>query len=87
MKGIYKLETVSDYNNLVGVETLHPLVSIIDFSKTKSSYSNHTHLNFGIYAIYLKEYDCGELRYGRNNYDYQEGTLVFIAYKMVFCTL
>ncbi|HPT30394.1 MAG TPA: helix-turn-helix domain-containing protein [Prolixibacteraceae bacterium] len=79
MKEVFNLESVSDYNKLVGVETVHPLVSIIDFSKTKSQYSSHTHLYFGIYAIYLKEYDCGELRYGRGTYDYQEGTLVFIA--------
>lgn len=79
MEGIYKLENVSNYNNLVGVETLHPLVSVIDLSKTKSYNRDHTHLNFGIYAIFFKETDCGELRYGRSTYDYQEGTLVFIA--------
>jgi len=27
----------------------------------------------------LKEVRCGELKYGRNSYDYDEGTLVFIA--------
>jgi AraC family transcriptional activator of pobA len=27
----------------------------------------------------LKEVKCGDLRYGRHTYDYQEGTLVFIA--------
>jgi AraC family transcriptional activator of pobA len=70
---------VADYNKLVGVETLHPLVSIIDLSKTKSRHGDHTHLNFGIYAVFFKETDCGELRYGRGTYDYQEGTLVFIA--------
>lgn len=79
MKDIFKLETVSDYNNLVGAETFHPLVSVIDLSQTKSSNRIHTHLNFGVYAIFFKETDCGELRYGRSNYDYQEGTLVFIA--------
>lgn len=79
MKEIFRLNAVSDYNNLVGVETLHPLVSVIDLSKTVVSNDPHTHLNFGVYAIFFKEVVCGELQYGRGIYDYQEGTLVFIA--------
>jgi AraC-like DNA-binding protein len=34
---------------------------------------------FGIYTVFLKEVKCGDLRYGKNTYDYQEGTLVFIG--------
>jgi AraC-like DNA-binding protein len=34
---------------------------------------------FGFYTVFLKEVKCGDLRYGKNTYDYQEGTLVFIA--------
>ena len=34
---------------------------------------------YGFYTVYLKEVKCGDLRYGRNYYDYQEGTLVFLA--------
>ncbi|HPT22605.1 MAG TPA: helix-turn-helix transcriptional regulator [Bacteroidales bacterium] len=79
MKDILRLESVSDYNNLVGVETLHPLVSVIDLSKTINYDRPHSHLNFSVYAVFLKELVCGELRYGRGIYDYQEGTLVFIA--------
>ena len=79
MKNIYRIESVNDYCKLNGMETLHPLVSVIDFSKTESLYTEHTHFYYGVYAIYLKEYDCGELRYGRNKYDYQEGSLVFVS--------
>ncbi len=79
MTDIFKLDKVADYNNLVGAETLHPLVSVIDLSKVMSTERPYTHLNFGIYAIFLKEVVCGELSYGRGTYDYEEGTLVFIA--------
>lgn len=30
-------------------------------------------------AFFLKDIKCGDLRYGCNYYDYQEGTLVFAA--------
>jgi len=36
-------------------------------------------LHFGFYTIYLKEIKCGDLKYGCNYYDYQEGTLVFVS--------
>ena len=31
-KGIHYIENVFEYNDLLGVETLHPLVSVIDLS-------------------------------------------------------
>jgi len=77
MEEIVKLDTVAAYNKMRGVETLHPLVTIIDLSKAKPMAAKT--FNFGLYTVYLKELECGELKYGRNNYDYQEGTLVFIA--------
>jgi len=79
MKDIYRIETVADYNRLNGIETMHPLVSVMDFSKLNSEYSEHTHFYYGVYAVFLKEVLCGELRYGRNKYDYEEGSLVFIS--------
>jgi AraC-like DNA-binding protein len=36
-------------------------------------------MNFGIYCIFLKEVKCGDLKYGKQYYDYQEGTLVFVS--------
>ena len=77
MKTIININTVSDYNNLFGLETEHPLVSVIDLSKAKPI--RHARQTFSFYAIFLKEVKCGELLYGRNRYDYQEGTLVCLA--------
>ena len=73
-----KLEKISQYNTLKGVETKHPLISVYDNSKTKAL-PNNSRLYLGFYAIFLKEIHCGELKYGRNSYDYDEGTLVFLG--------
>ena len=33
MDEITKIETIDQYDHLFGLETLHPLVNVIDFSK------------------------------------------------------
>lgn len=77
MDEILKLDTVSQFNTLRGIETLHPLVSVVDFSKMKLI--PQARANYGFYCVFLKEAVCGDLKYGCKNYDYQEGTLVFIG--------
>ncbi len=77
MNDIQRFETVNDYNVFNNNETLHPLVSVVDLSKAAPRGLNSMY--FGFYTVFLKEVKCGDLRYGKNTYDYQEGTLVFIA--------
>jgi len=77
MDELLKLENISQYNSLRGVETLHPLVSVVDMSKAYPTQNARIH--FGFYCVFLKEIKCGDLKYGCNYYDYQEGTLVFVA--------
>ena len=77
MAEIVNIASVAQYNKIRGIETLHPLVTIIDLSKAKLMPAKT--YNFGLYTVFLKELHCGELKYGRSHYDYQEGTLVFIA--------
>ena len=77
MEPINRFETITEYNKFNNHETLHPLVSVIDFSKASPRRLNRTY--FGFYLIILKDVHCGDLRYGKNTYDYQEGTLVFLA--------
>lgn len=77
MDSIIKLDNVQDYNRLLGAETLHPLVSVTDLSTLESI--RHCRKNFGFYCVFFKELDCGTVLYGRSRYDYQEGTMLFIA--------
>lgn len=79
MNGIQKFNTVDEYNKVMGVETRHPLVTVIDFSKTIHQGEYPDGHSFGYYTVFLKEQKCGDMKYGRNYYDYQEGTLVFLA--------
>lgn len=79
MEEVIKLDSIDRYNKLYGVETLHPLVTVIDASEIKQDLPSHTLLNYGLYALYLKETKCGDLRYGKQLYDYQEGTVTSFA--------
>ena len=36
-------------------------------------------MNYGVYALFLKNVKCGDIRYGRQTYDYQEGTVTSFA--------
>ena len=78
MDEITKIETVDQYDQLFGLETLHPLVNVIDFSKATRSVE-YIRMNIGFYCLFLKDAKCGDLTYGRKNYDYQEGTVVCMA--------
>lgn len=74
---IIRLDTIEQYNRMLGLETLHPLVSVTDLSKLKSI--RHCRREYGFYCIYYKALKCGTLQYGRREYDYQEGPLLFIS--------
>ena len=82
MERIFRFDTVNEYNVLNNHETMHPLVSVIDFSKALPRSwdgQKRVKIHYGMYCIFLKDVKCGDIRYGRNYYDYQEGTLVFTA--------
>jgi AraC-like DNA-binding protein len=82
MLPIYKFDNIKEYNALNNHATLHPLVTVIDFSKAKPRSWNGEKtikINYGLYCVFLKEIKCGDLKYGCNYYDYEEGTLVFVA--------
>ena len=71
------MPSVKDYNDNLGVATLHPLVSVVDMSELECI--RHSLKRFGFYCIILKHLGCGDVTYGRSAYDYNDGSLVFVA--------
>ena len=71
------INTVQQYNDYFGIETRHPLVSVIDGREAKPL--RFCRKLYNLYAILLKDTDCGQLKYGRSIYDYQKGAMLFLA--------
>ena len=71
------IETVTEYDDMLGVETFHPLVSVIDLSKARPM--RHIRHTFSFYVVFLKDEKNCELIYGRQRYDYQKGSVVCLA--------
>lgn len=82
MEKIIKIESVAQFNGERGQPTLHPLVSVLD--QSQSTPIQERHYVSELYIIFLKQDKGGSLKYGRNRYDYQDGTLLFIAPGQVF---
>lgn len=77
MEKVLRFDSIREYNNFNNQETLHPLFSIVDLAKADPRPARR--LSYDFYTIFLKQIRCGDLRYGLKNYDYQEGTLIFLA--------
>ncbi|MDE6300914.1 MAG: helix-turn-helix domain-containing protein [Muribaculaceae bacterium] len=69
------LHSIDTYNRLYGLETRHPLVAVVDLKKATRTV-NHILMDYGVYALFLKNGANCTLKYGRQPYDYQEGTVV-----------
>lgn len=77
MEKVIRIDSVGQFSAMNNNETLHPLVNIVELSKADERQNRKS--NYGFYAVFLKEVKCGDLHYGCNYYDYEEGTLVFVG--------
>ncbi len=78
MYEIIQLNSIKTYNELYGLQTNHPLVTVVDLMQARKLV-NHVKFNYGMYALFIKHGVSCTLRYGRKNYDYQKGTVVSFA--------
>lgn len=77
MNEITKLDTVQHFCDVFGIEALHPLISIVDCDKMNPI--RYGRWLYNLYAVVLKDGDCGAMNYGRSLYDYEKGTVLFVA--------
>lgn len=75
---IVRLDSVEKYNEMYGQPTLHPLVSVVNLKTVRRATGTFKY-NYGVYALFLKNLKCGSIMYGRQPYDYQEGTVTSFA--------
>ena len=71
------INTVQDFNDYQGMDTLHPLVSVVHVENTE--HIKECVMHYGLYAIYLKENKGCKLSYGRTPYDFDEMTVTSFA--------
>ena len=75
------LNSISQVHQALGLaKPRHPLVTVIQSGEIKNTADfQDVKVVLNLYRIALKQGLRGTLKYGRNSYDYQEGTLIFTA--------
>lgn len=81
MTELYTINSITQVHEALGLsKPQHPLVTVV---KTKDFQPiidfNGLKVINNLYQITLKSKGCGNLTYGKNSYDYEEGTLLFTA--------
>lgn len=80
MSEFIRIKTIAEVHRVFGMEKpKHPLVSVlpIDERMTNFDYGDSKYL-FDFYQISFKSGFSGAFSYGRNSYDFEEGSLVFM---------
>lgn len=78
-----RIDTVQQFNELYGFETVHPLVSVVRHDKPREV--EECIVRYGVYALFLKENKGCQLSYGRTKYDFDEMTVTSFAPGQSIC--
>lgn len=80
MNDLLHLKTISDLYKFLNLGyAQHPLVAIVDFSKTIEYITEEISIKTDFYSILFKNYCRNHIRYGRKTLDFQDGSLVCLA--------
>lgn len=78
MDSIKTYNSIDEFNREFGIETFHPLINIVNVAQTVTELTEGDYC-FNCYSVFLKDAQYGNIKYGRNYYDYQVETLLFMA--------
>lgn len=80
-----RIKTISEYHQLRGLPPPeHPLISLINFDTVKYSAEEPTRWVMDFYSIAMKRNFGTKIKYGQQEYDFDEGILFFISPGQVF---
>lgn len=85
-KQVCRIKTISEFHRFRGLsKPEHPLISVINVESVKRLFDNEpTSLVYDFYFIALKRNCNAKFKYGQQQYDFDEGTMFFIAPNQVF---
>lgn len=84
MNNIIRIDSINDFVSAVNQKAAHPLISILDFAKMDDRPEIYNiKIVMGFYGIMYKESKQCNVKYGRNYYDYQQGTMIFFGPEQV----
>jgi AraC-like DNA-binding protein len=79
MSKLIYLKSIADLSRLLNENDFHPLVAVVDFSKTKDHIEEETRITTDFYSVMFKNYCKSALTYGRKTIDFNEGSLICMA--------
>ena len=85
-KRLIRIKTISEYHRLAGLpKPEHPLISVINMELLKQMpVKEPGNLVLDFYSISLKRHFNTKIKYGQQQYDFDEGVMFFIAPGQVF---
>lgn len=79
MSQFIHLKSIADLSRLLNESDFHPLVAVVDFSKTTDHIEDETRITTDFYSVMFKNYCKSALTYGRKAIDFDEGSLICMA--------
>ena len=83
----YRIKTISEFHRLRGLpQPEHPLISVVDYAAFKpTTKTDSTSWVLDFYSISLKrDLSTTKMKYGQQEYDFDEGVMFFMAPNQVF---